>query len=82
MNSIKISFNFCTYILFSIFKVILSADQNNNNNIVSVKATKGPINGRKNIIDDKEINVFLCIPYAEPSVGLFRFKKQTMDRTI
>jgi carboxylesterase type B len=42
---------------------------------VSVSVKNGIINGKTEIIDDKHVNVFLGIPYAEPPVHDLRFKK-------
>jgi carboxylesterase type B len=56
-----------------IITIIDSIDSKNNGISVTINDVK--INGRKEKIDGKEVNVFLGIPYAEPPIGDLRFKK-------
>jgi len=44
-------------------------------NEISVEIKNGRINGKKETIDGKDLNIFLGIPYAEPPIGDLRFKK-------
>jgi carboxylesterase type B len=59
--------------LLEIISVIKSEE--NNSNSISVTIKNGKINGKTENFDDKEVNVFLGIPYAEPPIGDLRFKK-------
>jgi acetylcholinesterase/cholinesterase len=44
-------------------------------NDISVRIKNGIINGKVEVFDGKEVNVFLGIPYAEPPIGDLRFRK-------
>ena len=60
---------FKLFVLLKLFVFILGNDS------VSVNIKLGQINGKKEIIDGREINTYLGIPYAEPPVKDLRFKK-------
>lgn len=47
----------------------------NSNEQVTVKIKSGQINGFKQDIDRKQLDVFLGIPYAQPPLGELRFRK-------
>ncbi|CAG2103295.1 unnamed protein product [Medioppia subpectinata] len=42
---------------------------------VSVRIGNGVIDGRRESYEDKDLDVYLGIPYAQPPVGLLRFKR-------
>ena len=56
---------------------------------VSVRIKSGLIDGKREVFDDRDLDVFLGIPYAQPPVGELRFKKplpleqwsETLDAT-
>jgi len=66
MNNKLILFNSIVTILILSFSAI---------NCIIVKTKSGPINGITVTLNDKVINKFLGVPYAEPPIGSYRFGK-------
>ncbi len=62
-------------ILFLLETIVIIKSNESENNAISVTIKNVKINGRKEKIDGKDVNVFLGIPYAEPPTGELRFKK-------
>jgi carboxylesterase type B len=62
-------------ILFLVETIVIIKSNESENNAISVTIKNVKINGRKEKINGKEVNVFLGIPYAEPPIGDLRFKK-------
>jgi carboxylesterase type B len=62
-------------ILFLVETIVIIKSNESENNAISVTIKNVKINGRKEKIDGKDVNVFLGIPYAEPPTGELRFKK-------
>ena len=60
----------CALFQLSLFLVISCGDDS-----VSVRLSGGQVLGRRETVDDKALNVFLGIPYAQPPVDRLRFQK-------
>ena len=66
MKSNKVLLIFIQFIAFSITFC---------ENTVRVGIKSGLIDGKREVFDDRDLDVFLGIPYAQPPVGELRFKK-------
>ncbi|XP_054167897.1 acetylcholinesterase-like [Oppia nitens] len=68
-------FNIIIIIIILLLTTYSKCSKNQTKNLITVRLSKGLVNGLRDSYDGHELNVFLGIPYAQPPVGRLRFRR-------